>query len=275
MKICAREDSEYHGMILGWSTAIVTCVLILACLVPAVFAVSTEADNTEVPQVFTNDDLPGLVSPPAAKSEDTVPSLLRSALPTLDQPELAGIVPHAFPLWTSNERLTVPELLIDLDHLQRRKMRLLVPFLPRRFAEALPSEREAEQGLDNRARAAQLQAELHGVLTQLLEAGVDAPSRGFGQPAPLIVSDLGESPRPISSLTVGPAIRQDPVARTAGGAQFQERTFRQLEETTAFVSSEEFNDSRPTPIFAELGEDRSVILPHDAPLQEKTLSTGR
>lgn len=271
MKICARENSKRRGVLLSRRAAKVTCALILACLVSTAFAASTEADGTEPPQLFTNDDLPDLPSPPAARSEGAAstaaPAPLRSAFPALEQPELTEIVPDAFPLWTTTQRLTVPELLIDLDHLERREMRLLVPFLPRRFAEALPSEREAEQGLDNQARTARLQAELHDVLTQLFEANVEAPSRGFGQPAPLIVSDLGESPRPISGLTVGVAVRQDSVARTEGSAQFHERSFRQLEETKALVTTEEFNDSRPAPIFAELGEDRSVILPHDEPLR--------
>ncbi len=157
---------------------------------------------------------------------------------------------------------TVPELLQEAERLQKRRMGLLVPFISRRFAAPTPEEREEEKGLDNRARVAKVQSRLDEVLTLLREAGAEAPSLGFGRPAPLIVVGLGESPAAELSLSGKPEFPQETVAGKESTESLRREIFRDMDELQVFVTVGEAEEPRWESIFSAKGEGVPILLPY-------------
>ena len=232
----SRGTGRHHRALLAWSGVVVAGAVILLGLGSASLAASTGSDDPEPARVWTNDDLPDAYRTLATQEGAAAPAPVTEGFLLPRHPEFARTAGAAFELRTVGSRRTVPELMAEYENLQRRRMRLVVPFFSRRFAATPAEEREVERVLDARARLALLLARLDEIHARLSEAGVGVPPSKFGQPAPLIVPDLGEGSVSEEDVAEGPAFDWEDVARPRGADQFRARVFGRLEEFTAFVT---------------------------------------
>lgn len=205
-------------------------------------------------RIVTNEDLPSL------ESMDASGPALPEALPT----QAAGPRSEVVGTMTGEEaarraealaqaradaaELSVPELLVELERLQRREMRLQVPYLTRRFASATPEESEVEAGRGGLARYASVQQRLAEVRAQLSAAGVEPPASRFGTPAPLVEKDVTQSPTIVKDVTGGPSYPVELIPETDAPGQGADVLYR-LEALAAPVPVRGLGDSRPEPVF--------------------------
>ena len=240
---------------------LLSLVAALACAAPAVFAAEPSGDGrTEAAPVLTNRDLPSLAAMDASEPGLPEPTPVGSSGPKpvrLAPDEARGATGPA----PDEEQLTVPELLDELERLRKREMRMLVPFLSRRFAPDRPEEREAERGLGGLGRYASVQRRLAKIRDELSARGVDPPEREFGQPAPLVETDITESPPIITDISAGPGYPTERVSETNDPAKAGFKVFYDLDELAAPVTRDTFGDGRPAPMFTGDFDEVPVVRP--------------
>jgi hypothetical protein len=253
MRIATSKSAPFHLLL--------SLVVVLACAAPAVFAVD-DGDDGRTPDkpVLTNRDLPSLAAMDASEPGLPEPTPVGSSGPRPIRlaPAEARQTPGRA---VSEDEPTVPELLDELERLRKREMRMLVPFLSRRFVPDRPEEREEERGLGGLARYAKVQRGLAEIRAELEDRGVQPPEREFGQPAPLVETDITESPLIVTDISAGPGYPTERVSETNDPAKAGFKVFYDLEELAAPVTRERFGDGRPAPLFTGDFDEVPVVRP--------------
>jgi hypothetical protein len=244
------------------SVVLLSVAAVLVCSAPGVFATDAgDEGGAAAEPVLTNRDLPSLAAMDASEPGLPEPTPVGSSGPKPVRLAPAEAGGARGPVTADEEQMTVPELLDELERLRKREMRMLVPFLSRRFAPDRPEEREAERGLEGLARYAKVERELAEIRNELSARGVEPPQREFGQPAPLVETDITQSPPVITDISAGPGYPTERVSETNDPAKAGFKVFYDLDELAAPVTRETFGDGRPAPLFSGDFDEVPVVRP--------------
>lgn len=239
---------------------------VAVCIAPSGFAaVPGEApgrDQGAGDRVLTNRDLPELPVMDASRERlpEGVPVGSGGPRPVeLSERATPAERPSAGEKKASDEEMTVPELLDELDRLRKRERRVRVPYISRRYAAPTAEERKAEQGLSNVGIVARLERQQAEIRSKLRERGAEIPAREFGRPAPLYETNLTEEGLVV--VEEYGEYSRELVARTDDPETAAFETQYRLSELAAPVSQERFGDGQPETLFPDELDEVPVVRP--------------